>query len=318
MTVPHDTSAPAPRVPGAGFVLALALLGISTAGPLVRLSSAHPVTIAAWRVGFSLIVIAAAIVVTKGWKQWRRLDRGGLLLAVAAGIMLALHFWSWNASVALTTIAASAVLVNLHPIIVAAISSVWLHERPTRRQWIGIGVAMLGALVVGAADLGTLRESASGRALLGDGLALIGAFTVAIYYLIGRRLRQTLDLWPYVGLVYSACLLTLLLIASIAGAPLAPQPPRELLIFAALALGPMLLGHTGMNWALRYLPAYVVTLTVLGEPVGATLLALLLPGIREVPPVLTIAGGILVLLGIMLAMARVSRASRASRAPSAA
>lgn len=275
-------------------------------------------TIAAWRVGFSLIVIAAAIVVTKGWKQWRRLDRGGLLLAVAAGIMLALHFWSWNASVALTTIAASAVLVNLHPIIVAAISSVWLHERPTRRQWIGIGVAMLGALVVGAADLGTLRESASGRALLGDGLALIGAFTVAIYYLIGRRLRQTLDLWPYVGLVYSACLLTLLLIASIAGAPLAPQPPRELLIFAALALGPMLLGHTGMNWALRYLPAYVVTLTVLGEPVGATLLALLLPGIREVPPVLTIAGGILVLLGIMLAMARVSRASRASRAPSAA
>ena len=275
-------------------------------------------TIAAWRVGFSLIVIAAAIVVTKSWKQWRRLDRGGLLLAVAAGIMLALHFWSWNASVALTTIAASAVLVNLHPIIVAAISSVWLHERPTRRQWIGIGVAMLGALVVGAADLGTLRESASGRALLGDGLALIGAFTVAIYYLIGRRLRQTLDLWPYVGLVYSACLLTLLLIASIAGAPLAPQPPRELLIFAALALGPMLLGHTGMNWALRYLPAYVVTLTVLGEPVGATLLALLLPGIREVPPVLTIAGGILVLLGIMLAMARVSRASRASRAPSAA
>ena len=275
-------------------------------------------TIAAWRVGFSLIVIAAALVVTKGWKQWRRLDRGGLLLAVAAGIMLALHFWSWNASVALTTIAASAVLVNLHPIIVAAISSVWLHERPTRRQWIGIGVAMLGALVVGAADLGTLRESASGRALLGDGLALIGAFTVAIYYLIGRRLRQTLDLWPYVGLVYSACLLTLLLIASIAGAPLAPQPPRELLIFAALALGPMLLGHTGMNWALRYLPAYVVTLTVLGEPVGATLLALLLPGIREVPPVLTIAGGILVLLGIMLAMARVSRASRASRAPSAA
>ena len=231
---------------------------------------------------------------------------------MAAGVMLALHFWSWNASVSLTTIAASAVLVNLHPIIVAVISSLWLHERPTRRQWMGIAVAMIGALVVGAADIGALRASASGRALLGDGLALVGAFTVALYYLIGRRLRQTLDLWPYVGLVYGACLATLLIVAFLADAPLAPQPRRELMIFAALALGPMLLGHTGMNWALRYLPAYVVTLTVLGEPVGATLLAALLPGIREVPPVPTLLGGLLVLVGILLAMSRPSRATSAA------
>jgi drug/metabolite transporter (DMT)-like permease len=293
-------------------VLALALLGISTAGPLVRLSAAHPVAIAAWRVGFSLVVIAAALALTGGWRQWRRLDRPSLGLAVGAGVMLALHFWSWNASISLTTIAASAVLVNLHPVIVAVISSIWLHERPTRRQWLGIAVAMMGALVVGAADLGALRASASGMALLGDGLALIGAFTVAIYYLIGRRIRQTLDLWPYVALVYFTCFVTLIVIAIAGRVPLYPQPRRELLIFGALALGPMLLGHTGMNWALRYLPAYVVTLTVLGEPVGATLLAALLPGIREVPPLLTLAGGALVLGGILVAM------SRASRAPTAA
>jgi drug/metabolite transporter (DMT)-like permease len=258
------------------------------------------------------VVIAFALAITGGWRQWRRLDGASLSLSVAAGVMLALHFWSWNASVSLTTIAASAVLVNLHPVIVAVISSIWLHERPTRRQWLGIAVAMLGALVVGAADFGTLRASASGRALLGDGLALIGAFTVAIYYLIGRRIRQSLDLWPYVGLVYFACFVTLVVIALAARLPLVPQPRRELLIFAALALGPMLLGHTGMNWALRYLPAYVVTLTVLGEPVGATLLAALLPGIREVPPLLTLAGGALVLGGILLAM------SRPARAPSSA
>jgi drug/metabolite transporter (DMT)-like permease len=293
-------------------VLALALLGISTAGPLVRLSAAHPVAIAAWRVGFSLVVIAAALALTGGWRQWRRLDRPSLGLAVGAGVMLALHFWSWNASISLTTIAASAVLVNLHPVIVAVISSLWLHERPTRRQWLGIAVAMMGALIVGAADLGALRASASGMALLGDGLALIGALTVAIYYLIGRRIRQTLDLWPYVALVYFTCFVTLIVIAVAAQVPLYPQPRRELLIFGALALGPMLLGHTGMNWALRYLPAYVVTLTVLGEPVGATLLAALLPGIREVPPLLTLVGGALVLGGILLAL------SRASRAPAAA
>jgi drug/metabolite transporter (DMT)-like permease len=86
--------------------------------------------------------------------------------------------------------------------------------------------------------------------------------------------------------------------------PLTPQPPRELAIFAGLALGPMLLGHTGMNYALRYLPAYVVNLTVLGEPIGATLLAALLPGIAEVPTLITVIGGGLILAGVVLAARR--------------
>lgn len=293
----------------AGFVLALALLGISGGGPLVRLSDAHPVTIAAWRVGFSLLVIAAALAITGGWRQWRVLDRGGVLLAVGAGVMLALHFWSWNASVSLTTIAASTVLVNLHPVVVAVISSLWLHERPTRRQWLGITVSMLGALVVGAGDVSMLRAAATPTALVGDLLALAGAVTVALYYLVGRRLRQALDLWPYVALVYGACLVTLLAIAATLDVPVAPQPPRELLIFAGLAIGPMLLGHTGMNWALRYLPAYSVNLTTLAEPLGATLLAAALPGIREVPPLATLAGGALVLIGIFIALPRPSEAA---------
>src|SRR5437868_10553449 len=95
------------------IVLALAIIGISFGGPLVRLSGAHPLAIAIWRLGFSLVLIAVALVVTRGWRQWKRLDRRGMLAAVLAGVMLALHFWSWNASVSLTTVAASVVLVNL-------------------------------------------------------------------------------------------------------------------------------------------------------------------------------------------------------------
>jgi drug/metabolite transporter (DMT)-like permease len=163
---------------------------------------------------------------------------------------------------------------------------------------------MSGALGVAAPHLGAEGMGEGGSALLGDLLALVGAATAALYYLAGRRIRQTLDLWPYVALVYGACLATLLLIAAPMRVPLAPQPPRELAIFAALALGPMLLGHTGMNWALRYLPAYVVNLTTLGEPVGATLLAVVLPWIREVPTPLTLAGGALVLAGILFALPR--------------
>jgi drug/metabolite transporter (DMT)-like permease len=289
----------------APVVLGLALLGISLSGPLVRLSAAHPLAIAAWRLAFSLVVIAVALLVTGEWRQWRRLTRRELGIAVGAGTMLAFHFWSWNASVALTSVAASVVLVNTQPVVVALLSAFWLREAPSRRQWIGIAIAMVGALAVAAPDLFVPDpQAAHPRALLGDLLALVGAVTAAIYFVAGRRLRGTLDLWAYVGLVYGSCLVALLALAAVAGAPLTPQPPRELAIFAGLALGPMLLGHTGLNWALKRSPAYVVNLTLLGEPVGATLIAAFLPGIREVPAPMTFVGGAIVLIGILLTARR--------------
>ena len=286
-------------------VLVLAVLGVSLSGPLVRLSDAHPLAIAVWRLVFSLAIIAVPLGVGGSWRQWRTLDRSSLGLALAAGAMLALHFWSWNSSVGLTTIAASVVLVNTQPLIVAGLSAAWLRERPTRTQWLGIGIAMLGALLVALPDLVSAGSlSFRGRAALGDGLALVGAITAAIYYVIGRRLRGSLDLWAYVGLVYGACLATLVVLALAVDAPLWPQPKRELGIFALLALGPMLLGHTGMNWALKHVRAYQVNIVLLGEPIGATLLAAALPGIRETPSMLTILGGIIVLAGILLAERR--------------
>jgi drug/metabolite transporter (DMT)-like permease len=290
-------------------VLCLALVGISFAAPLVRLSHAHPLTIAIWRLGFSLIFIAIALAVTGSWRQWRRLDRRGALLAAGAGVMLAVHFWTWNASVSLTTVAASVVLVNMQPAIVALLSAGWLHEPPTWRQWTGIAVAMMGALVVAAPDLGAAAATTDG--LLGDTLALIGAATAACYVVVGRRLRTTLDIWPYVAMVYGTCFVVLIGLAASVHAPVLAQPPREVGIFLALAVGPMLLGHTGLNWALKYLPAYVVNLTLLGEPVGATFLAALLPGIRELPNVATFAGGALILGGIYVA----SRTMRAAEVP---
>ena len=299
----------------ASLVLCLALIGISFAGPLVRLSHAHPLAIAIWRLGFSLVIIAIALVATGSWRQWRRLDRRGLLVAVGAGTMLAFHFWTWNASIGLTTVAASVVLVNMQPALVALLSAGWLHEPPSRRQWLGIGIAMAGAFVVALPDMASETHAASGRALLGDVLALIGAATAACYFVAGRKLRTTLDIWPYVAVVYGTCFVVLLALAAAVHAPVLSQPPRELAIFVALAVGPMLFGHTGLNWALKYLPAYVVNLTLLGEPVGATVLAAILPGIREVPGVATLFGGALILAGIYVtARALSSRPARVAAA----
>jgi drug/metabolite transporter (DMT)-like permease len=285
-------------------VLALSILGISFAGPLIRLSHADPLAVAVWRLAISMMLIGAIVAVMGSWRQWRRLSRFDLAIALGAGAMLALHFWAWNTSLRLTTISASTLLVDTQPVLVAAASALWLKESPNRGQWIGILIAVAGAMVVGLSDAGSTAAGAPPHALLGDLLAFSGGITGALYYLAGRRLRRTLDLWPYVALVYGACLATLLLFALVAQTPLVPQPPREMAIFTALALGPMMLGHTGMNWALRYLPAYVVNLTVLGEPVGATLLAAVLPGIREIPPPLTLAGGAVLLTGILITLMR--------------
>src|SRR5919202_5904798 len=157
--------------PPAGAVLVLAVLGISLAGPLVRLSHADPLTIAVWRLGFSLLLIGGLLVASGGWRQWRRLRAADVAVAVGAGAMLALHFWTWNASIGLTTVAASVVLVNLQPAIVAALSAAWLREAPDRAQWLGIGVAIAGALVVAWGDLtpaGGAAAVASPRAPLRD------------------------------------------------------------------------------------------------------------------------------------------------------
>jgi drug/metabolite transporter (DMT)-like permease len=280
--------------------LALAVLGISIAAPLVRLSDAHPIAIAFWRLAFSLAFVLVALLATGTWRELRALRRNELAIGVAAGVMLAVHFWSWNASVDLTTIAASTTLVSLQPAIVAVLSAVLLRERPRAVQVAGILIALAGAFVISTPALFSAAAAVSPNAPLGNALALLGAVTASIYYLSGRRLRTGLGLWPYVAVVYGACFASLAAMAVASGVDLAPQPPREIWIFLGLAIGPMLLGHTAMNYALRYRPAYVVNLTVLAEPVGATLIAAALPGIREIPPSSTIAGGAVILAGVVL------------------
>lgn len=315
--VPDRVLAPSPSRALAFGVLAASVVGISFAAPLIRLSDAPALVIAAWRLGFSLILVAVPLLVGGTWREWRHMSRRDFALATGAGVLLALHFWSWNQSLRYTSVAASVALVNLQPVIIAIVSAYWLRERASRRQWTGILLAVAGALVVGAADVpgglggfasavrgGAADGAAGSLALLGDLLAFIGAITAACYYLIGRRLRQTVSLWPYVAVVYGAAFVTCVLLALATGATLGGQPPKELLIFAGLAVGPMLLGHTGMNWALGHLPAFVVNLTTLGEPVGATLLAAVLPWIRETPGPLTLVGGALVLAGVLLAARR--------------
>lgn len=273
---------------------------MSWAGPLVRFSTAPPLVIGAWRLALSVGFIALTLAGRRELLRTARLTAREWVLGVGSGLLLALHFWSWIASLGLTSVASSVVLVSTQPLFVAALSLTFLGERPSRLQWSGIALAVIGAAVIGWGDF------ARGRApLLGDVLALAGAVFAAGYYVIGRRLRQRLDIRVYTGLVYgiAAVALALATLASPA-VDLIGYPRQDWLIFLALAAGPMMIGHTGVNYALRYVPAYVANLVVLGEPVGATIIAWLLPAIGERPSQQTLAGGMLILFGIALGVAR--------------
>lgn len=295
----------APKTPpkiAPGWVLSASLLGISFAGPLTRLSSADPLAIAIGRMAFSLVAIAAMLVITGEWRQFAQLEGVEWLLAVTAGVVLALHFWSWNASIHLTTIAASTTLAtSLQPGFVAVLSIFVVSETPSRRQMIGLSIATLGAISITAPDFFSgAATAATPNPLLGNALSVGAAVAAAVYMVVGRRLRSRLGAWSYVAVVYGAALVTMLCIAAVTGIHVAPQPSRDIMIFLGLAIGPMLMGHTGMNWALEHLPAYVVNLTMLGEPVGATILGAILPGIREIPKWTTLLGGAIIFAGFVI------------------
>ncbi|HET9441622.1 MAG TPA: DMT family transporter [Longimicrobiales bacterium] len=281
------------------LVLVIAVLAMSWAGPLVKFATAPAVVVSAWRLVFSVAFIALVLAVRRTSLAAFRLQNRQWLLAGAAGVLLAAHFWAWIASLRYTTVASSVVLVSMQPIFVAAMSAALLHERATRKQWLGIVIACTGALAIGVSD--AQGQVAPRAALLGDALALAGALFVSGYYVIGRELRQQLDLWVYIAIVYGIAALVLVLVAAFdPRVQLTGYPPRDWWIFAALAAGPMMLGHTGVNYALRYVRAYVANIVIMAEPVGATIIAWTLPALREVPRPGMLVGAVLILGGILL------------------
>lgn len=281
------------------LVLAFSVFAVSWAGPLVRFTGAPALAISFWRLAIACALIGLILTLRGEWRELRVLQARDWALAGLAGIFLAGHFVTWIASLQLTTVAASVVLVSTQPLWVALLSIPLLRERPRPVQWAGILLAVAGAAWVGWGGAG-----GGGGDPRGNLLALSGAALAAAYYVLGRGLRRRVTIWPYVAVVYGAAAAVLLVALIIVGTPVIGYPRGDWAVFAALAIGPMMIGHTGQNWALRYLPAYAVNVSLLGEPIGATLIAWLLPGIRETPQPAVLLGGALILAGIIMGLRR--------------
>jgi drug/metabolite transporter (DMT)-like permease len=294
------------------LVLIGAVLATTYAGPIVRFAAAPALAIAFWRL--ALVLPVTGILALRGSGEQGAVPSGAaespaprspLLLIGLSGLLLAVHFWSWIASLRFTTVASSVVLVSLKPVFAWAIAAVWLREHPTRKEAWGILLAVLGASFIG---LGDARLSLG--ALGGDALAVLGALTGAGYYVIGRRVRQSVGIWRYATSVYGVAAAALMLLALVRSTPLVGFAGRDWVVFGAMAAGPMLIGHTGMNYALRHFRATTVNVAALGEPVGASLIAWLVPSIHEVPQPIALIGAVAVLVGIGLSLLGEGRGER--------
>jgi len=295
------------------LILGAGVMAISTASIFIKfaLVEAPSLSIAAYRLAIASIVLAP-ITFWRYRGQLVRLKPIDFILALAAGVLLAGHFAAWIASFEYTSVASSIVLVTTVPLWVALFSP-WLLKEPLARAAIyGLILVILGAALVGLSDTCTLRSAANdclrpgptnqSQALRGNLLSLTGALTGAGYLIIGRGLRARLTTIPYIFLVYSIAALFLVSALLLSGAQAAGFSPQTYLWFVLLALIPQLIGHSSFNWALGYLPANIVSIAFLGEPVGAILLAYLF--LAERPSALKLFGAILILTGIYVASTR--------------
>ncbi len=295
------------------LVLAFGILAVSTASIFIRYAQqeAPSLVIAAWRLALASLILTP-LALSQRRVELASLSRAELGLAALSGFFLAIHFATWISSLAYTSVASSVVLVNTMPLWVALMTPLALRESVSRPVWMGMALALAGSVLVAVSDTcnwsagglacPSLAEFTRGRAFWGDALALIGALAAAVYLIIGRRVRARVSLLSYVFVVYGIAAIFLVLFMLAAGYSPLGYSPMTYLWFLLLALVPQLIGHSSYNWALAYLSAAYVSIALLGEPVGSSILAYIL--LEETPTLPKFIGAALTLAGIYLASRR--------------
>jgi drug/metabolite transporter (DMT)-like permease len=281
------------------LVLAIGILSVSTAAILIRLATT---TAGTSTVGFSLVLAAsrlsiAALTLIPTWRSFQPSSPTAVKFAIGAGVALAVHFAAWISSLSFTSITASTTLVTTNPIWVALLSWIWFKDKPSRSTFWGIAIAMIGGILIGF----NTTSQAGTNPLLGNGLAIVGAWAASFYLLLGTEAqRRGLSVKSYIAIAYSVAAIALFPLPFLFGASYLGYPSATYLCILLLAIFPQLIGHTSFNWAMRHLPPTIVTLIILLEPVGSTILAIAF--FRELPGMQVILGAIVLLAGVAVAI----------------
>jgi len=275
------------------LALVTGVLAVSTGAIFVRLAEAPAMVIAAYRVGLASLILSP-IAWWRARDELLSLEKHDYLLAGLAGLFLALHFATWISSLNYTSVANSVVLVNTNPLWVGLLTPLISKDRLTLMTKISIVVCVIGGVVIGIGDFAT-----GGQALWGDFLALVGSICAAMYLLLGRNLRRKLSLLAYIFLCYGSAAIILCPFVIVLRLPVVGFSTGTYAALVSMALIPQIIGHSSYNWALKWFSASFIAVSLLGEPIGATILAYIIFG--ETLTWAKFVGGSLILAAIYLA-----------------
>ncbi len=283
-------------------VLAVGVVCIASSAILVRFADEGPaIAVATWRLSFAVLLLLP-LALRSVPKQLRAFSRRDHLLILISGIALGLHFATWIESLYLTSVASSTVLATTSPIFLAILGFIALGERVRARVGFAIGISMLGSLLIAAGDSFALEVMPGAMPLLGNTLALSAAMLVSVYLLIGWSIRQRSSWIGYVFPVNFIAAVTIIIIAILRGVPIFGYSPSFYLLCLIMAIFPQLLGHGAFNYAVKYVPAVILGILTLAEPVIASIAAYFL--FDEAPVWIAVIGMILVLTGVGVAIVR--------------
>jgi len=283
-----------------------AIASISAAAILIRLAlgeSMPPILIAGSRL-FIATVVLTPLTLSRYWSHIRGLTRTEFTLATVSGVFLAIHFMAWVSSLQYTTVLVSVVIVTTGPIWVAILEVIFLRIRLSRLVIVGLVIALAGGIFIGLGGSGgeAVASDVTAEAdttIIGAVLSWIGAMAVAVYMLIGRKLRAKLPVIPYIWLVYGIATLVMLVLVLVTSTPVFGFSIEGYLVLLAMGLVPQLIGHSSLNYVLEYFPATFVSMFTQLEPIGSAILAFIF--FSELPPTQQILGSAIIISGVLIA-----------------
>lgn len=295
------------------MMLVIGILAVSLAAVFIRLAQEESVpslVIAGGRLLFATVLLIPIIMQRADYRaQIRKISRNDAILIFISGIFLALHFITWISSLEYTSVLISGVLVTTSPIWVAILEVVVLKSRLSWGVILGLGMALIGGIIIATPSGGIITPPTADNPILGGLLALLGAMAVAVYLIIGRKMRGTIALTPYIFMVYGVGAMTTLLVILISNTPFLGLSSAGYGWVILVAVMPQLIGHTSLNYALAYLPATIVSLSTQTEPIFSALGAFLVFG--ELPSWTQGLGGAIILIGVV--SATISNANNSKR-----
>ncbi|WP_188456850.1 DMT family transporter [Virgibacillus oceani] len=282
------------------IAVVIGVIAVSSSAVLVKLADSAPAPIIAnYRILFAVIIMAPYIFI-KYRHEFRTIQKKDWILCTFAGIFLAFHFILWFESLNYTSVASSVVLVTLQPIFAFLGTYLFFKERFSPGAVISMVIALLGSIIISWGDF-----RISGMAFFGDILALLGAVTVTAYFLMGQNARKRLSLMTYTFVVYGISSLTLILYNLILQNPFFGYPANNWWAFLALAIIPTFFGHTLFNWAIKWVSTSTISMGIVFEPIGASILAYFI--LDEQITGSQWLGGTIVLSGLFLFIMSTSR-----------